>query len=300
MKKRLSTSLSLLLALILLVSSIPFAFAADPVLIATAEDFIKFTNGDASADAVLDADIDLGEWTTAFTDGYSGTFDGNGHSITYTITDATANFQSLFHTLTGTIKNLNVSGNVSVKGTRTGRNYHGGVVYQNNGTIDNCKSSVNFRCSDTIAATKNVKYVGGIAGKNAGTIQNCVYDGTIDNITTYGGGIVAENTGGNVKNCINKGSITVVNASGFAGGIIAVVTAPAQNIGGKFFVIVEITLGCNAENGMRICLVNSTIHSGNQHIDVILAPFMQGQRYTAFCHRLTVGIIAGLVIAGFF
>ena len=104
MKKRLSTSLSLLLALILLVSSIPFAFAADPVLIATAEDFIKFTNGDASADAVLDADIDLGEWTTAFTDGYSGTFDGNGHSITYTITDATANFQSLFHTLTGTIK----------------------------------------------------------------------------------------------------------------------------------------------------------------------------------------------------
>ena len=226
MKKRLSTSLSLLLALILLVSGIPFAFAADPVHIATAEDFITFTNGDASADAVLDADIDLGEWTTAFADGYSGTFDGNGHSITYAITDAAANFQSLFHTLTGTIKNLNVSGNVSVKGNRSGRNYHGGVVYQNNGTIDNCKSSVNFRCSDTIAATKNVKYVGGIAAKNAGTIQNCVYDGTIDNITTYGGGIVAENNGGSVKNCINKGSITVVNASGYAGGIIAAVTAP--------------------------------------------------------------------------
>ena len=132
MKKRLSTSLSLLLALILLVSSIPFAFAADPVHIATADEFIAFTNGDSSADAILDADIDLGEWTTAFTDGYSGTFDGNGHSISYTKTNPTGNFHSLIKILNegGVIKNLTIKGSMTFNAART---YNASFVYENHG-----------------------------------------------------------------------------------------------------------------------------------------------------------------------
>ena len=69
MKRTMKTSLALLLTMLMLVGTLPFAFAAgEPIHIASAEAFAAFVAGDASADAILDADIDLGEWTTAFAD----------------------------------------------------------------------------------------------------------------------------------------------------------------------------------------------------------------------------------------
>ena len=230
MSKTLKKTLSVLLSLAVLTALIPaaFSFAADEIHIASAEDFIAFTGGGANANAVLDADVDLGEWAApAFDGGYGGTFNGNGHTITYTVTAATANFRSLFHTVAegGVIKNLNVAGSITVTGNRSGRNYHAGVAYQNKGTVENCVSAVDISSATGIAATKNVKNVGGVVAVNAGLVKDCVYNGTIKDVTTYAGGIVAENRGGNITGCVNNGSITVVNASGYAGGVVGVVTS---------------------------------------------------------------------------
>lgn len=204
--------------------------AADIMHIASVENWEAFVAAGDDVNAVLDADIDLGSLNDAipaFEDGFHGTLDGNGHMITYTYTAAKANFCALIRTLAadGTIKNLTVDGSVTVSGSRTGRNYHGGIVFQNAGTIENCVSSISFCCSDTISSTKNVKYVGGIAAKNSGVIRSCVFDGKIENITTYAGGIVAENNGGSLYDCTNNGAVGVVNVSGYAGGIAAAITA---------------------------------------------------------------------------
>ena len=222
MKKRLSTSLSLLLALILLVSGIPFALAADPVHIASAEDFAAFVAGDATADAVLDADIDLGEWTTAFTDGYSGTLDGNGHSITYIKTNPTGNFHSLIKILAegGVIKNLTIKGSMTFNAART---YNASFVYENHGTIEGCVNEMSI----THTGTKNCQYVSGITAKNYGTVKDCVNNAEIS-VRNYAGGIVAQNMGGTVLNCTNNGTITATNVAGYAGGIVAAIGAASS------------------------------------------------------------------------
>ncbi len=227
MKKRLSTSLSLLLALILLVSSIPFAFAADPVHIATAEQFKAFASDAAAGDAVLDADIDLGEWTTPFQTnydytGYSGTFDGNGHSITYTKTNPSGNFHSLIKILAegGVIKDLTIKGSMTFTAARTN---NAPFVYENHGTIESCVNEMSI----THTGAKNCQYVGGIAAKNYGTIQNCVNEAALS-VRSYVGGIAYQNLGGSIIGCTNNGTITATNVAGYAGGIVAAIGATSD------------------------------------------------------------------------
>ena len=220
-----------LLAVLLLTAGFPvWSAAAEEIHLASAADWKTFAASGACTNAVLDADIDLGSLNDdgpAFEDGYHGTLNGNGHTVTYSYTAANANFRALIHTLSadGSILNLKTAGTITVSGNRSGRNYHAGIVYQNAGTIESCSSTVSISCADTISGTKNVKYVGGIAAKNSGVIRGCTFGGNIENITTYAGGIVAENIGCSLYNCTNSGTITVVNVSGYAGGIAAVITA---------------------------------------------------------------------------
>lgn len=219
--KRTGKSLALALCLLLLLSCLPLpaVFAADPVAIATADEFIAFTNGDAAASAVLTADIDLGEWTTAFTDGFSGTLDGNGHSVTYTKTNPAGNFHSLIKLLNegGVIKNLTVKGQMTFTAART---YNAPFVYENHGTIENCVNEMTI----THTGTKNCQYNAGITAKNFGLVKNCVNNGDIS-VRNYAGGIVAQNLGGTVSGCVNNGSVTATNVAGYAGGIVAAIGA---------------------------------------------------------------------------
>ncbi len=224
MKTNLRKSIALLLTLLLLAACLPLplAFAADPVHIADADAFLAFVGGDASADAVLDADIDLGEWTTAFTDGYSGTFDGNGHSVTYTKTNPTGNFHSLFKILNegGEIKNLTVKGAMTFTAART---FNAPFVYENHGVIRDCVNEMTI----THTGTKNCQYAAGITAKNYGTVDNCVNNAAIT-VRNYAGGIVAQNLGGQVLNCTNNGAITATNVAGYAGGIVAAIGAASS------------------------------------------------------------------------
>lgn len=225
METGIKKTLALLLTLFVLTACLPLplSLAVDAVHITTAEEFIAFTNGEVSADAVLDADLDLGEWTTAFTDGYSGTFDGNGHSLTYTKTNPTGNFHSLFKILNegGEIKNLTVKGAMTFTAART---YNAPFVYENHGTIRDCVNEMTI----THTGTKNCQYAAGITAKNYGTVTGCVNNAAIT-VRNYAGGIVAQNLGGSVLNCANNGAVTATNAAGYAGGIVAAVGAAASD-----------------------------------------------------------------------
>lgn len=201
--------------------------------ISSAEELSWFaTNTDGTASAILLDSIEIPADITLplFSGGFSGTFDGNDKTITYHITAATAIHQGLFNTVSaeGTVKNVTVNGTISVTGSRSGRNYHGGIAGENNGTIANCQSNIAFSIAGTASGTNNVKYVGGIAGKNTGVITGCTNNGDIT-ITTYAAGIAGENNGGSIFHCTNNGTITTSNTSGYAGGIVGAVTANASD-----------------------------------------------------------------------
>ena len=152
----------------------------------------------------LTADITVtapyGNDITGFT-GFTGTFDGNGHTVTLDITASTANV-GLFSKLAGgaVVKNLKVDGTVS------GTEGVAGIAAQANGaTISGC-----INCAE-ISATQ--RHVGGIVGKmGGGTVENCYNTGAISSSRTRPinmGGIAGYVDGGaSVENCYNTGSIT--------------------------------------------------------------------------------------------
>ncbi|MGM9532165.1 hypothetical protein, partial [Intestinibacter sp.] len=121
---------------------------------------------------------------------FEGTFNGSNNKINVIISSED-DYQGLFGYNKGTIKKLNLSGKV------TGKNYVGGLVAVNEGTIQNITSNV------TIKVTED--YVGGIAGKNSGTVDRCKNTATID-ARDFMGGIVGYNIA-TVKRCSNSGTI---------------------------------------------------------------------------------------------
>ena len=165
---------------------------------------------------------------------FNGNFDGNGHTITYTIDDNTNQYLGLFAFIeTGKVKDLSVAG--SVKGTNSIRAYYGGIAGQSTGHIEGCYSAVSVR-SESVERS----YSGGIAGINSGTIIACVTTGHIASSVTgasstyysYSGGIVGLNYGNTsmVSYCVSTSSVesSSTAAEAYAGGIFG-----ANDVDGK-------------------------------------------------------------------
>ena len=121
----------------------------------------------------LTADIDLGNqaWTPigngSSSFAFFGTFDGDGYTISgLNVPDANA--PGLFGCIFGTVQNLIVKGSVTVGDEADGGDYGeaGGVVCDNNGTVQNCGfyGSVN----DELGLD-----AGGVAGGGYGRVLNC-------------------------------------------------------------------------------------------------------------------------------
>ena len=211
--------------------------------IKTAEQLVAFAQyvelGNKDADAVLDADIVMTDvaWTpicqtvsfhdTAATDtGYSGTFDGNGHTIsnlTVTFNPDTSKTYShgLFGTVSGTVKNLGMV-NFNYENT-TGDTRAGSIAGQvlTNGTITNC-----YSVGHTVKTNNNI--AGGIAGCNyGGIISNCYalkLNGSVSGYDTRWGGVVGDcqkdstapdlaQTYGTVSNCYTDDTRVVSSQS---------------------------------------------------------------------------------------
>ena len=130
---------------------------------------------------------------------YTGTFNGDGHTISGLYIYTGDNDQGLFGCLDqgGTVKDLSVSGSVK------GYSYVGGVVgYNNGGTVTGCI----FSGSGSVSGSYSV---GGVVGYNyhGASVENCYNTGEVSGGEGVGG-VVGRNFGGTVENCYNTGSVS--------------------------------------------------------------------------------------------
>lgn len=183
-----------------------------------------FAAMDASGSYTLTEDIIV---TAPYANEFTGTFDGNGHTVTLNITASTANV-GLFSKLAGgaVVKNVITAGSISGK-----VNNVGGIAGTADGnvTIENCKNTASIKggkgaggilgysepgsgfvtissCANMGSVSGTRKQVGGIAGNVVGThiIRNCYNQGDISD----GAGILGRGTKGVlVENCYTVGSV---------------------------------------------------------------------------------------------
>lgn len=191
--------------------------------IGTAEAFAAMEPG---GNYQLTADITV---TAPYAEDFSGTFDGDGHTVTLNITSSSAkSYTGLFGTLAGgaVVKNVITAGSISGK-----VNNVGGIAGTADGnvTIENCKNTASIKggkgaggilgysepgsgfvtissCANMGSVSGTRKQVGGIAGNVVGThiIRNCYNQGDISD----GAGILGRGTKGVlVENCYTVGSV---------------------------------------------------------------------------------------------
>ena len=177
--------------------------------VSSAEEFAAM---DASGSYTLTADIIV---TAPYANEFTGTFDGNGHTVTLNIT-ANTNYVGLFSKLAGgaVVKNVITVGSV----TATGKNNVGGIAgfantYSGDVTIENCKN--------TAAITGNNE-VGGILGYCSGsahsvTVTDCANTGTISGTRKLGGICGNLENAHFIKNCYNSGTVTGSTIGGILG-----------------------------------------------------------------------------------
>lgn len=159
---------------------------------------------------------------------FTGTFDGQGHSITG-LTASADSYAGLFsHAVNATIKNLCLSGSVTINNSVDG-SYGGALVaYAVKCTIANCCSHTDVTASSS--GTASAACAGGLVGiaDSATAITNCFNTGNIHAAASgasgsraYAGGIAGDNYRSNVINCYSIGSVTAATASDiYAGGVV--------------------------------------------------------------------------------
>lgn len=165
-----------------------------------------FKNMVAGGSYKLAADITV---TEPYANDFSGTFDGNGHTVTLNITASTANV-GLFSKLAGgaVVKNVITAGSV----TTTGKKCVAGIAgyATDNVKIENCKNTA------SITGNKNVGGILGEAYNNEESIsvgiKNCANEGAVNGTGSAVGGIVGKMEGQNsIIDCYNRGNITGFN-----------------------------------------------------------------------------------------
>ena len=140
---------------------------------------------------------------------FAGTFDGQGHRITYTA-EASEAIWGLFRTVSGTVKNLYVDGTITMH-----TNECGGVVGDlYGGTLQNIVCTTNI-VSDYMGDSA----YGGIISRfmqNGGVVRDCVFAGSIQAPDAHScGGIVGWTSKvASVVNCLMVGEINAGTSSG--------------------------------------------------------------------------------------
>ena len=219
----------------------------------------KLVNGGKTdINITLTADIDLTgkNWTpigTSFSNKYTGTFDGGGHTIKGLTVTTNDQFVGLFGSIgyAGTVKNVMME-DVQITSNRSS-GFAGGVAGYSDGTIENC--SVSGSVSGTV-------YVGGVVGAQwNGSITGCSSSATVKG-TVYVGGVAGQTNGG--------ATLTAC----YATGNVIIEIAPKKNISGGGLV------GTNGGKGVRACYATGNVTStgsstGNVHIFGLL-----GDNYT--------------------
>ena len=167
----------------------------------------KLVNGGKTdINITLTADIDLTgkNWTpigTSFSNKYTGTFDGGGHTIKGLTVTTYDQFVGLFGSIgnAGTVKNVMME-DVQITSNRSS-GFAGGVAGYSDGTIENC--SVSGSVSGTM-------YVGGVVGAQwEGSITGCSSSATVKGMVDVGGVVGQTNGGATLTACYATGNVTL-------------------------------------------------------------------------------------------
>ena len=172
----------LCLFLLALVLTMPTWAQGNEMIIASKADWGKFCDrvdaGETTLNAKMTADVDLGEdtWQVGASRIYSGTFDGQGHTLT-------VNWNSVFpfslapfaDVDNATIKNLHVKGHI------TGKRELAGLIYavHGNTTLSNCVSEVDIKGESYLSGMIYQVYGGAKV-----TFTDCVVKGALNSDET--------------------------------------------------------------------------------------------------------------------
>lgn len=157
----------------------------------------------------LTADIIV---TAPYANEFTGTFDGNGHTVTLALENEAGECQALFSKIaaSGKVQNLGIAGTV------TGKKYVGGIAGKNAGSIENCKNTAAIK-----GASADGRWIGGIAGEtsNGSKILNCYNIGTISSDRSGKGvclgGIAGNAPSAKISNCYNAGQIVTKSTTNY-------------------------------------------------------------------------------------
>ena len=174
--------------------------------IGTAE---KFAEMQPDGTYRLTADITV---TKPYANEFTGTFDGNGHTVTLALENEAGECQALFSKIaaSGKVQNLGIAGTV------TGKKYVGGIAGKNAGSIENCKNTAAIK-----GASADGRWIGGIAGEtsNGSKILNCYNIGTISSDRSGKGvclgGIAGNAPSAKISNCYNAGQIVTKSTTNY-------------------------------------------------------------------------------------
>lgn len=205
---------------------------SNPYEISTAAELAWFRDyvngGKLPVSAKLTADIDLKDFCYAaannakelswepignYSKRYTGTFDGNGHTISNLYIKVQREGVGFFGCASGSIKNITFD-NAQVENTGNDYNYSmtGIVVGAGFATLQNLKTLNN--CS----VKSGAKSLGGIAG-NAKNCSNLENNATVIGVYEVGGIVGVVNSNATLSSCVNNGMVTE-NRSGRCGGIV--------------------------------------------------------------------------------
>ena len=151
----------------------------------------------------------IGEYGEDGERAYTGTFDGNGKTISGLYIDSDDGYIGLFGYIGSgaTVKNVGI---VDSYVNGTGEYPHvGGVSGGCNGRIENCYNK------GTVSGSFSV---GGISGSSSGSITNCYNTGTVSSSGLFAGGICGQNMNtGKIDRCYNTGAVTGTCTGGVCG-----------------------------------------------------------------------------------
>lgn len=204
---------------------------ADPYQIASTADLVtlSLTHDDWGKSFVLTADIDLGgvDWTPIgtcvnyYTESFTGTFDGQGHTIANLTYAAPASWSA---GLFGCIHNAQITDINMTGGNVSGSQYVGLLVGINEwSTISNCH--VSGEASGTAATYYGATDIGLLAGSNwYGTVTRCSSTGLARGDGRVGG--LVGDSPGSIRSCFSSAQIT---GTASLGGLVGVAEGDIAN-----------------------------------------------------------------------
>lgn len=157
---------------------------------------------------------------------FSGTFDGDGHTISGIRINNNVDYQGLFGCVSGygTIQNV-----ILVNSTITGQDYVGGIAgcLMGRGSVQNCRVEGDV----TIGTAANTAIGhGGIAGYNSsGTISGCFSAATVTSSGKRSGGIVGSNNDRVLNNITVGSTVIAVDGNG------AIVGKSSGNLANNYY-----------------------------------------------------------------